>query len=430
MAAFSVEYGGVPDETGDPEYVYYNALICNNRTDINQDLPDPAIRFQETRGVPIIKDASKYVFSIVRANMNGPGKDLPIFIPVIRTGADNPGNDVNLTIYSVTQSLQATYTVGGNTYVSPTFTSLQPIRWLPEIQDTTVAPVPLPASLAQYGQDVGNKYYYCFTYSHWLNLINNALADCLVNLQFQFGQWWVANAIPGPAPLLGTAATYMTYNPTSNLFNLYASRYSFGDKYATSFGGAAQETCRLWFNNNMFGLFASFRSLYQNLSNERIYEIIVDNILFQNVLNVAATGKSYWIMTQDYETTSTLWSPIESIVFTSTMLPLVFEQTGDPVRFGSSILGAQSTQIAFSPIVTDIALTQTSASDYRSFIQYIPSAEYRLSAFQRSKAQIANIDVQVFWKSRLDGQLYPVTMFNGSSVSVKCMFRRIGADKK
>lgn len=423
------EFGGSVDEDGDPEYVYYNALILNNRTDINQDLPDPAIRFQETRGAPIIKDASKYVFSIVRANMNGPGKDLPIFIPVIRTGADNPTQNVNLTIYSVTQQLTAKYTVGGNSYTSPDFISTKPIIWSPEVTNTDTAPVPL-AVTTQTGQDLSTRYYYTYTYSHWLQLVNNAFAAVLADLQTQFNAWWVATAIPGPPPTLGTAATTMTYNPTTNLFSLYASRYSFGGVNATSFGGLAEERSELWFNNNMWGLFGSFQSTYENLSSERTYRLIIKSILAQNILNVVATGKSYWITIQDYETTSTLWSPIESITFTSTMLPLVFEQTGDPVRFGQSIVGAQNTQIAFSPIITDIALTNTSATDYRGFIQYIPSAEYRLTAFQRSRAQIANIDIQVFWKNRLDGQLYPVTMFNGSSVSVKCMFRRIGADRK
>jgi len=427
--AVNIIYDGTPDMDGDPEYVYYNALICNNRTDINQDLPDPVIRFQETRSVPIIKDASKYVFSIVRANLNGPGKDLPIFIPVIRTGADNPAQNVNLTTYSITQSLQAQYTVALNTYTSPVFLSTQPIIWTPEITTSVDAPVPL-ASTTQTGQDLSTKYYYCFTYSHWINLVNNAYQAAIVDLQAQFAAWWTATGIPGAVPTLGTVANVMTYNPTTNLYSLYASRYSFGGNKATSFGTAAQETCQLWFNNNMWGLFGSFRFLYQNLPGERIYLINVASVLDQNILNVATTGKSYWITVQDYETTSTLWSPIESIVFTSTMLPLVFEQTGDPVRFGDSIVGPQSTQTAFSPIVTDIAVTNLSASDYRGFIQYIPSAEYRLSAFQRSRTQVANIDIQVFWKNRLDGGLNPVTMFNGSSVSVKCMFRRIGADRK
>ena len=422
MSAF--EFGGTMDSDGDPEYVYYNALITNNRTDLNRDLPDPQVRFQETRGVPIIKDASKYVFSIVRANMNGPGKDLPIFIPKIRIGpTDNPAQNVNLTVYSITHSIEVKYTVGPSSY-SNSFSSTVPIIWSPEVLDLDYAPVPQPSSTVT-GQDVSTRYYYCFTYTHWLKLVNNAFATAVSNIQTAFNAWWVASAIPGPAPTLGTAPCYMTYNPTSNLFSLYASRYSFGYPNNTSEFTNAQERSFLYFNNNMYGLFSNFGALYVNLSSERIYEIQVFSVLFQNILNVATTGKSYWIMIQDYESTSTLWSPVESIVFTSTMLPLVFEQTGDPVRFGDSIVGTTDTQVAFSPIITDIAVTNTSASDYRGFIQYIPSAEYRLTAFQRSKAPIYNVDIQVFWKNRLDGQLYPVTMFNGSSVSAKMMFRRV-----
>jgi hypothetical protein len=217
----------------------------------------------------------------------------------------------------------------------------------------------------------------------------------------------------------------MTYNPTTNLFSIYASQYSFGGVDASSFGGASAEASKLFFNSNMYGLFNNFDAQAVNLSSERAYEIIIRSILFQNILAVAVTGKSYWIMVQDYESTSTLWSPIESIVFTSTMMPLVFEQTGDPVKYGDSTVGiVNNTQLAFSPIITDIALTNESASDYRGFVQYIPSAEYRMASFQRSKSGISNIDVQIFWKSRLNGQLYPVLMPNGSSVSLKMMFRR------
>jgi hypothetical protein len=109
------------------------------------------------------------------------------------------------------------------------------------------------------------------------------------------------------------------------------------------------------------------------------------------------------------------------------MLPLVFEATGDPVKFGQSNQGQTgNTQSAFQPIITDIALVNENAHDYREYIQYAPTAEYRLASFQRSKQPINNIDIQVFWRCRLDGQLYPVQMFNGSSVSVKIMFRRRG----
>jgi hypothetical protein len=60
-------------------------------------------------------------------------------------------------------------------------------------------------------------------------------------------------------------------------------------------------------------------------------------------------------------------------------------------------------------------------------LYYAPTAEYRMADFQNSKTEIKNIDVQVFWKNRLNNQLYPVSMYNLSSVSIKIMFRKKNA---
>jgi hypothetical protein len=418
------------DDDGDPDYVYYNATISNNSTNIGYDSANPALRFQETRSIPIVKDASKYNFSITRFTMNGANKDLPLFIPTIRTGADNPTNDVNLTIYSVSMELDVNYTVAGTPYTN-TFSTTQPIIYISETLDLTKAPVPIP-STCQTGQDLSTRYYWVYTYSHWMDLTNNAFAACIVDLQAQFAVWWNATVpMPPPVPTLQTAPVDITYNPATNLFTLYCDRVSFGGAARLSAGTAADETARLYFNNNMFGMYSNFDNQYVNLPSEKTNLIKVYSILYQNILTVASppapAAKSYWIMQQDYESTSTLWSPIESIVFTSTLLPLVFEQTGDPVRFGDSLIGTTgNTQSAFQPIITDVALTNTNANDYRSYIQYAPTAEYRLASFQRSKQSINNIDIQVYFKNRLDGQLYPIQLFNQGSVSVKMMFRRRG----
>jgi hypothetical protein len=431
--SYSYSAFGAEDEDGDPEYVYFNATIINNRTEVAQDEPDPAVRFQETRQQPIIKNASKYNYSIVRANLNGPNKDLPIFMPVIRTGVDNPAQDVDLTIYSITVELEFQYVVGGNNY-SFTASSTQPVRYEPETLDLQQAPVPAN-STTQTGQDVSTRYYWVYTYSHWLDLVNNAFSSAYGDINAQFQANWSSPTgwnLPGIAPAVGTTALKMTYNPNDNLFTLYADRYGFGGTDATSFGTNSQEQARVWFNSNMFGLFSNFKNYYVNLPNERTNEIIISSILYQNILTLASppspVATSYWVMVQDYPSTSSLWCPVESIVFTSTMLPLVFEQTGNPVKFGESLSGQSGNiEAAFTPIVTDISLTNESASDYRQFIQYIPSAEYRMASFQRSKFEVYNIDIQIFWKNRLDGNLYPLTMFNGSSVSVKSMFRRHNA---
>jgi hypothetical protein len=87
---------------------------------------------------------------------------------------------------------------------------------------------------------------------------------------------------------------------------------------------------------------------------------------------------------------------------------------------------APTTASAFDPIITDIALdTAPGGADlYRQFIYYTPIAEYRMSSMSPSKQELRNIDIQVFWKNRLNSQLYPLNMYNLSSVSIKIMFRR------
>jgi len=423
---FSASVDG--DNTSD--HIYYSATIINNRTSINAvQTSDPQVRFQETRDTPLVMDASKYNFSIIRFTLNGPNKDLPLFIPVIRTGVGNPGNDVNLTIYSVSITMTVSNTTGANP-VNATLTSLAPCIWVTQTQDTSIAPVPDP-STCQTGQDLSSRYYWCYDYTHWLTIVNTAFTTAIAGLQTQFQAAWTAAGNVGVAPTLGTSAPYITYNPTNYLFSLYADRYGFGGADRTSAGSTADENALLYFNSNMFGMFAGFDNTYVNLPNEQTNLIKVYPVLYQNIVSVASppapAAKSYWVMQQNYESTSTLWSPVDSIVFVSNLLPLVFENVGDPIKFGEGNDNSLNTdQGNFAPIITDIALTNQNAHDYREFILYSPLAEYRLLSFQRSKTVIQNIDIQVFWRNRLDNKLYPLQMFNGSSVSIKMMFRRRG----
>jgi hypothetical protein len=438
---FSSNYEEVKD---DPDYVYYNGDIINNGSQSNPtgvDAPDPFVRFTETRDQPIISDCSKYNFSIVRFSLNGPNMDLPIFIPQIRIGpVENPGNNLNLTVYDVGLSVTVTYTVGPSTQTT-TLNQTQSVIWAPEVLDTTIAPLPATTT-TQTGQDLSTRYYWCMTASHWVNLVNRAYINCWSNLNIQFGLWYVAQ-FGGVAPNLTTQPPRLTYNPTTNLFNIWADRYGFGDNQIapvapltaqrTSAGSASDENFSMLMDANTFGMFANFDNLYLNQPNSFTYKILISNIgnLYNNIYNLASPpaplAKSYWVMTQDCPSTSTLWCPVSSIVFTSGTLPLVFEATGEPVRFGTgnnnSIGGTTS---AFAPIITDIQLTNTSCFDYRQFIQYVPSAEYRLASFQKSPVPISQIDIQIFYKNRLDGKLYPLQMYNLSSVSIKIMFRRRG----
>jgi hypothetical protein len=198
----------------------------------------------------------------------------------------------------------------------------------------------------------------------------------------------------------------------------------------------------------MYGMFSSFSYILYNYGLQTIvldgyyaevqfpnknYRNTLDNTSLTTSVAIPAYDKQvYWIAEQDYVSTSQLWSPIASIVFTSTLLPIKTESTGEPIRFGTSNLGANTatTQSAFQPIITDIGidLSADGAEGYRQFIYYVPTSEYRMASFEKSRQEIRQIDIQVWWKNRLDNQLYPVQMFNLSSVSIKVMFRKRPAD--
>ncbi len=576
---------------GLPDYVYYNADIINNETKevANGNVViDPQVRFNEVRDAALIKDASQYFFSIVRFAMDGSNKDLPLFIPVIQssTGANN----VDLTTYSVALSYQQQW---NTTDVGVLDLTVQPpprfIQYIPETQNTTLAPVPptmaavgakglyaagttynpgdivwtalnvygngvapfyqvskpqlqweadrtylvgawvLYQGLAYYAlagssgvapgtnpavwqlgvlgiapttspywqpvsdqlgqsQNLSSRYYWVYTYQHWLDLVNATLIQAYDDTFQAFQQAWAASGTVDAFPFADFTAfqsyvnaPQMVYNPSTKRFSIYFDSDGFGKRIQNftpavppaPLPAATVPIVRLFFNSNMFGLFSNFDNTYWNevrntaalgpfngatLSPPRpgnanftgyTNEILCPNKFWTNVIDyrippyagVAPLGfvppdcygtnpfqqKPYWVQEQDYQSTDSLWSPIASVVFTSTLLPVRAEATGQPVVLGTSNTGFTSatTQSAFQPIITDIALDTSSdgAEAYRSFIYYSPQAEYRLSDFTSSKQDIRNIDIQVFWKNRLDNNLYPITMFNCSTVSLKVMFR-------
>jgi len=446
----TVEFTGQMDTLGDPDIIYYNADIINDNQLSKVGLGlDPVVRFQETRSTALINDISKFYFSIVRFTMNGPNKDLPVFIPSIQLGQ----SDINLTSYSVGLQITKKIVIGGNNF---TFTGYAR-RFVEYVSESAPAYVSSGQTLPNApltDQDIRGLYYYVYTYQHWLDLVNETLAltqtstdpisafKPTLSLQEQFQAFFVANGGVGPAPSIFTEPPTILYNSSSNLFTLNGDTYGYGGADARSFGNGFvgnEEALTLWFNTNMFGLFTNLNNnYYGNEAIGQVNEILFQNKLGSNIyfpqspqmtagppITTAFTGKSYYQEVQDYESTSSLWSPITAIVFTSTLIPVYAEQVGAPIVYGEGNDSTNNNSTnAFQPIVTDIALPLDNAANYRGFIEYVPSAEYRMAAFTSSRQELRNIDIQVFWKARLDGNLYPLRMFNLSSVSIKMMFRK------
>ncbi len=474
---------GVFDKQGGdmdlPHYIYYNCDIINNKTDdlnaLNITEPDPQIRFNETRDTALVKDSSQYEFSIIRFTMNGANRDLPLFIPNIAVGQSN----INLTNYAVAITLQQSWTT--NLGVITFNIAPQPTRviYVPEILNPILAPLPnAPLTV----QDISTRYYWCLTYTHWLDTINTTLDTAHATLYADFQAAWAARpGLTDPFPFANFTAfaascqtPQITYNENAKDFTIFGDSDGYGQRLepftvlpyvAGTAVPATRPQERLFFNTNMAGLFANFGGLYWNSTvipaitiNQVVYpafpagvpsgyvrEMIFSNEFYSNVADYRlapyggaaplgyvpiAKQKVYYKLVQDYKSVDSLWSPISSLVFTTSLLPIKFEAASQPNILGTGNLGdsAPTSRSAFTPIITDVALDTVlgGADSYRQFVYYAPAAEYRMSELSSSKQEIRNIDVSVFWKFRLTGELYPVNMFNLSSVSIKMMFRKKG----
>jgi hypothetical protein len=258
--------------------------------------------------------------------------------------------------------------------------------------------------------------------------MNNTFKLAFSNLQTQFNVFYTANGGTS-GNTFATSAPFIKYDPDSEKFSIYYdTQGNWVDGVAPTTTNYEQFT--LYFNQNLEGLFGGAfpNNDVGDVPTGQPFELLVRNNLGTNIYtpptSSGVTG-DYWVMTQEYPSTSNLWSPVDAIVFSSALMPVIPEAVGDPIFLGdSNNTGQLSNSSNFQPIITDIALDLINAADYRQFISYLPTAEYRMSAMTTSKTSLNNIDVSVFWRNRLDNQLYPLTLYNLSSVSLKMLFRK------
>ena len=142
----------------DPHHVFLDLDVINN--DYTANATRPYLRFEEIRNTPFLDgDSAEYFCSIVRFTIQT-GNTLPVLIPSIVTGQNNP----NLTMYTIT----LIYGVASVT---------RHVIYTPE--DNT-APVPAPPLIQQ---DISSKYYYVYIYSNFVEMVNAALRTASVALR-------------------------------------------------------------------------------------------------------------------------------------------------------------------------------------------------------------------------------------------------------
>jgi len=423
----------------DPDLVYFNLSVVNGKTLDEGVNTNPVAKFTETRDQAIINDASKYYMSIVRATLNGTDKWTPLFIPRIVLNQPNR----NLTIYTIRLQANISFVKSGTQYPYQLFDSGEvPIIWTPQITTANISTSELST------QDFGNEYYWCFSYDHIIGLVNTAFQSAYNTINSLASAYWGTLAGAGSYPGLLTTPPKMVYSPDTKRFSIYYNNQGFGWKTGdslavvpTSPATGQGEQWTLFSNSNFYGLFSYFPTNYLGgdiATNNSLglpgacWEYLVFNK--QPFLNLYRPGNvssitisntpQFWIMEQSMVSTSTLLSPVENITFTTALIPVINEKVSAPLQLGQGNVVQPASGLAnFSPIITDISVPLVNGDGYNEYTAYIPTAEYRLSDMTNSPTDIKAIDVQVYWKCRLDGKLYPVKMFNQSTFSLKIMFR-------
>ena len=123
---------------------------------------------------------------------------------------------------------------------------------------------------------------------------------------------------------------------------------------------------------------------------------------------------------------SSVWSPIQSIVFTTNQIPIRTEYSSSIIPFGTGNLGFTNASSGnFYRILIETPVDEIDADYWRGLIKYTPATP-KVSALSPSHEALSNLDLRVFWRNRLTNDLVPLTIPNQGSASIRLLFKRRG----
>lgn len=362
--------------------IYYNIVIPHDDSKSINGSPTEA-NFFEVRTNNLFNGSPKdYYLSVIRFTI--PSGYIPLLFFPVTTDPNLLPNETNPNygIYTVTLSYN------GNDYQTH-------LQYVPQNSYIQVPPDPLPTDPPQRPQYI--NYYSVYSIQWFLDILNKALSTSFTNLK---------SAFPAAPP---TYAPFMTFDNSTKLFTLYAQ-----SGYITGVPGNVD----IFINTSLSGLFeTSFNTKYygyQNITNGKNQQFIIKDLITNNS-TIAPYGILYY-SNQEYSTISQ-WLPFTNITFTSISLPFRSEWTS-----GGVIRDSGNSSNKFRSIVTDFEIDNFSGFETRSFIHYVPTAEYRRIDLI-GDTPIRTVDIQVYWKDNYDN-FYPILIPAHSELTIKMLFER------
>jgi len=373
-----------------PENVYYDANIINN--DQSGTKPPPRLVFQDIRSIPILTSPELYQLSVVRFNLQT-GNSLPVWIPNIQF--NNIYNDPNYTTYSFSM----TYTYDGQIYYGgQTF-----VLYIPTNKNE---PTPNPQS----NDELVIPYYYVYSFNTIIDMLNIGLADAMQKL----GNDLAFNGITMPTQ----NRPYFEWDPNNKRFILNADVIGFDDKITNHI--------KIHCNSALYTLLSGIRADYNGPD---VFE--GQNYTFKlskdpRDLNVFKISTTYKVI-QSYQeySTGSLFTPIASIVFTTSLIPVLPSNTAKPTIYdGDGSLTTTGNNNNITSMITDFESQDNDGYGFSGTLTYIPTAEYRMIDLNNSASErINNLDITVYWKDQYSN-LHPLYLLPGCKCDIKILFRK------
>ena len=398
--------------TPESDHIYYNITVSSDKSGsvANPDgsvgeLPtqgtDIPLVFNQIRSTYYLKRPEEYYVSVIRFTIENP--NFPVFIPLPIVGQ----SDVSRTIYTVT------LLVGGVPYKKS-------VAWIPQ-DDTITAPVP---PIKQSDVSPSTPYYYCYSYQHFADCINNAFIGLIGAINTALSTSYTA--------------PYLQFDATTNLFTLGGDV----ERYRTADDGSLLGNIGIYFNSELYNLFASLPYIYtagyatvisgDNL--EMDYQLLMttgSNVptattpqpFITNIRYNQLTTKNDVISTQEYQSLS-LWCPIKSLIFKTNLLATAPEIQGTPAVYeeGLTNINASKQNADIVNMLVDYVPELRKGTEFKPYIFYQPSGEYKLTDLY-GKTPVNALDISVFWKDSF-GNLVPFKLPITSTATIKILFRK------
>jgi hypothetical protein len=217
----------------------------------------------------------------------------------------------------------------------------------------------------------------------------------------------------------------MEFDSTSNRFILNADLF-----YNSSVNtrGDQRNWVAIYFNTRLYELLSTFPAYFEGNAGDLNYRIDVkQNPGNTNVVpRFDANGTDLRIpVIQIPQETSTfaLFNPIASIVFSTSLIPIIPTNTSPPMIYGDNstnlISGGNNSNL--TNIITDFEIPVSDLNQYRPSIEYVPSTEYRLIDMNKL-INLNQVDIAVFWKTHY-GNYIPFRLQPGCAAHLKILFR-------